>query len=82
LDTYFAEETKELVRLIRRLENEGCAVIYITEAAASQIPEELSRIAAQPLPAVIPIPGVYGNTGLGMRAVKDNIIKAVGNDIV
>lgn len=82
LDTYFVDNADEAVHLIRRLENEEYAVIYITEATAELIPAELERIARQPMPAVIPIPGVQGNNGMGMKAVRDNVIKAVGSEIV
>ena len=82
LDTYFVTDADEAKKLIRRLENENYAVIYITEQLAELIRDELERISELPLPAVIPIPGVYGNTGLGMRAVNESVIKAVGSDIV
>ena len=82
LDTYFAKTADEAKKLIRRLENENYAVIYITEQLAELIKEELARLSETPLPAVIPIPGVYGNTGMGMRAVNESVIKAVGSDIV
>ena len=82
LDTYFAKTADEAKKLIRRLENENYAVIYITEQLAELIKDELERISEAPLPAVIPIPGVYGNTGMGMRAVNESVIKAVGSDIV
>lgn len=82
LDTHFVTEADEAKRLIRKLESENCAVIYITELLASLIPEEVARLNEVPLPAVILIPGVYGNTGMGMRAVNESVVKAVGSDIV
>ncbi len=82
LDTYFVTEQNEAVKLIKRLKEEQCAVIYITEQLAALISEELLKLSEQPLPAVIPIPGVYGNTGMGMNNVRDAVIKAVGSDIV
>lgn len=81
LDTYFITGAEESVKLIRQLERKNYAVIYITEAVAAEIPDEIKRISKQPFPAVIPIPGVQGNNGMGMAAVRDNIIKAVGSDI-
>ena len=33
-------------------------------------------------PAIIPIPGVAGNTGIGIRDVKQSVEKAVGSDIL
>jgi V/A-type H+-transporting ATPase subunit F len=34
------------------------------------------------LPAIIPIPGVSANTGMGMRNVKKSVERAVGSDII
>ena len=34
------------------------------------------------LPAVVPIPGLFGNTGLGMQQVKHSVEQAVGSDIL
>lgn len=82
LDTYFVDEQKEAVKLIRRLEKAQYAVIYITEQLAALVGEELMRLSELPLPAVIPIPGVCGNTGMGMKNVREAIVKAVGSDIV
>lgn len=82
LDTYPVTDPKEAINRLKRLADGNYAVIYITEQLAELIPEELSRLNKQPLPAVIPIPGVYGNTGMGMKAVQENIIKAVGSEII
>lgn len=38
-------------------------MIYITEALASELSEEIDKYREQYLPAVIQIPGVSGNTG-------------------
>lgn len=72
----------------RRLENpaqlaEGeYAVIYITEALAALLEHELDHYRLMPLPAIIPIPGVTGNTGMGIRMVKKSVEQAVGSDII
>ena len=62
---------------IRRLADNGYGVIYITE-----IPDEIERYASKPLPAIIPVPGVRGNTGLGLANVSKFVEKAVGSDIL
>lgn len=82
LETHYAETAEEAKKLLRKLESEDCAVIYITEHLAEMVREELDRMGEAPLPAVIPIPGVYGNTGMGIRAVNESVIRAVGSDIV
>ena len=61
---------------------DGYAVIFITEALAELISPEIERFKDSPLPAIIPIPGVAGNTGLGMREVSGYVERAVGSDIV
>ena len=77
-----AEQPEEAARCLRRLAEEDYGVIYITESLAAQMEEELDRWRSQPLPAVIPIPGIRGNTGLGMRMVHKSVEQAVGSDIL
>ena len=60
----------------------GYAVIFITEALASGLENELERYRTRPLPAIVPIPGVKGNTGMGMKNVSRSVQKAVGSDIL
>lgn len=74
-----AEETSQAVF---RLAEDGYAVIFITEAEAEMIPETISRYKTEAMPAIIPIPGAYGSTGLGMRNVRANVEKAIGADIL
>lgn len=69
-------------KLIKKLWEEGFGVIYITEALASKMPETLARYEGSLLPALIPIPGVAGNTGIGMNQVRKSVERAVGSDII
>ena len=64
----------------RALRNYG--IVYITEAMAEELAPELERCRENLLPAVIPIPGVHGNTGLGINMVKRSVEQAVGSDII
>ena len=72
------ETTKALFRLTK----EGIRVIFITETAAQQASEAISRYKAQSDVAIIPIPGSQGSTGYGMARVKANVEKAIGADIL
>ncbi len=58
------------------------AVIYVTEALATQLEREITHYNQQKTPAIILIPGVTGNTGEGISAVKKSVEKAVGSDII
>lgn len=79
---YPTERGEEASSAVHRLAREGVAVIFITERAAAQIPDTLELYRAKPYPAIIPIPGSRGNTGLGMLALRANVEKAIGADII
>lgn len=82
LDTYPIEDSAEGMRIFRQLASEGYGVIYITEALASELSEEIDKYREQYLPAVIQIPGVSGNTGAGVASVKKSVEQAIGSDII
>jgi len=83
LETFpFYGDKQEAVKLLRRLCDGKYAIIYITEALAELIEDEINAIREEPLPAVILIPGVSGNTGKGMQSVKISVEQAVGSDII
>ena len=67
---------------LRKIADSGYGVVYITEQLAAQMQTELDRYRELPLPAIIPIPGVSGNTGLGMSNVSKFVEQAGGSDIL
>jgi len=82
LDTFSCETTEETRATLRRLAKEGYAIIFITEGYAKDIHEFMDRFKYQQLPAVIPIPGVDGNHGIGDEILKKSVERAVGADIL
>ncbi|MCD7774985.1 MAG: V-type ATP synthase subunit F [Clostridiales bacterium] len=82
LSIFPVTEPDETEKTLRRLINEDYAVIFITEKAASGISAEIDKYKSRPLPAIIPIPGVTGNTGIGMSNVSKSVEQAVGSDIL
>lgn len=82
LEVFPVSNGDEGAHTLRRLSEQDYAVVYITEALAKEIPAELDRCRESLMPAVIPIPGVHGNTGLGMGMVKRSVEQAVGSDII
>ncbi len=82
LDIFPTDEPKQAVRLLKMMQNENYAVVYITEALAEQIEPEIEKCKEKLTPAVILIPGVYGNTGKGMLGVSKAVEQAVGSDIL
>ena len=82
LATFPVTEAEEAARLLKQLASDEYAVVYITEALAALIPEAVAAFDDHIAPAVIPIPGIAGNTGSGMAMVKRSVEKAVGSDII
>ncbi len=82
LEVFPIDDGESGARTLRRLAEEDYAVLYVTEALCAQIPQELERLRELPLPAVVPIPGLSGNTGMGMAMVKRSVEQAVGSDIL
>jgi V/A-type H+-transporting ATPase subunit F len=82
LDTYPVTNNEEAAKTLKALAEGEYAVIYITESLQAELELEIDRYVTNYLPAIIPIPGVSGNTGKGMRNVKKSVERAVGSDII
>lgn len=82
LDIYPVDDKAEAIRLLKKLADGTYPIIYITEALAEQIKEEIEKYKEAVTPAVILIPGVLGNTGAGVQGVKDSVEQAIGSDIL
>lgn len=82
LDIYPVDDKAEAIRLLKKLADGTYPIIYITEALAEQIKEEIEKYKEAVTPAVILIPGVLGNTGAGVQGVKDSVEQAIGSDII
>ena len=74
--------SEEIRDRLRSLAEEDYGIIYITEAAAAEVSDELELYREKTLPAIIQIPGVSGNTGAGVENVKKTVEQAVGSDIL
>ena len=82
LETIFADSGEEARTAIQRLAAEDCAVIYLTEQLALEIPEEIDRYTNFLRPAIILIPGKTGSLGMGIKNVNKTVEKAVGSNIL
>lgn len=82
LDTYYFQPDEDYVSAFRKLcQSQSYGIIYVTEAAAVYLDKEIEKYRSEPSPAIILIPGVSGNTGEGLSAVRQSVEKAVGSDI-
>lgn len=82
LDIYPVEEEEAAAKTLKKLTEDNYAVIYITERLQAKLAIELDSYRQQRFPAIIPIPGVTGNTGMGMENVRKSVEQAVGSDII
>ncbi|MCQ2506070.1 MAG: V-type ATP synthase subunit F [Lachnospiraceae bacterium] len=82
LETFPVLSDEEAVETLKKIAEDGYAVIYITENLLSALDKEVEKYREQILPAIIPIPGVSGNTGAGIANVKKLVEQAVGSDII
>ena len=82
IDTYPVSDAETAAKTLRHLADGKYAVIYVTEAIQAQVESEIDRYKTVQIPAIIPIPGVSGNTGQGIRNVKKTVERAVGSDII
>jgi V/A-type H+-transporting ATPase subunit F len=82
MDIYPTVDIVHSKKQLKTLDENGYAVIYMTEALYAQLRDEAEQFRAASLPAIIPIPGISGNSGLGVTRVSKFVEQAVGSDIL
>ena len=83
LDIFPCDDAHTASSVFRHIADGGeYAVIFLTEEIFEALSKERSRIENNLTPAVIPIPGVKGNSGVGIRRLSSFVEKAVGSDII
>jgi len=89
-----AQEAVEILKKIKRSheasldgksENDATgkiAVVFVMESLMAKIPsDEMQKVSAGPLPAIIALPGHRGASGAGNAKIARLVEKAVGSDI-
>ena len=82
LEVFPCDDPDEARHTLRRIAKEDFAIIYITEKLYETLVDVADEYVDSRLPSIIPIPGKDGNTGIGMRSVKQSVERAVGADIL
>jgi V/A-type H+/Na+-transporting ATPase subunit F len=82
IDVFPVNNKEEAEKTLTKLDNGAYAIIYITEAIQAELGSFIDQYRQELIPAIIPIPGVLGNTGMGMLSVKKSVEQAVGSDII
>lgn len=83
IDRYFCDDPANAPQLLKQItENDEYAIIYMTEEIFEASLKEREKFSERSVPAIIPLPGVRGNTGIGMRRLSSFVEQAVGSDIL
>ncbi len=82
-DLFELDQSVDPEKVLRGAAESGdYGIIYITEEFYSLMMKECRRYSERLTPAVIPLPGIKGNTDLGKARLKSFVEKAVGSDIM
>ena len=82
IEVYDVAEGEQANRILHRLARHGYAVVYVTETYYPACEETILEFQGEVYPAIIPIPDASGTQGIGMKAIRENVEKAVGLDIL
>lgn len=82
MSVYPTEKAEDAKATLKSLASNNFGIIYITEALAATISDEIEKYRFMSTPAIILIPGVSGNTGAGLEDVTKSVKKAVGSNIL
>ena len=82
LDVFACSNADEARKVLRKAAKEKYAIIFITEGLAKDMPDAIEKYRDQKLPAIIPIPGMDGNFGVGSGILRKSVERAVGADIL
>lgn len=81
-EAHIVDDVDTAKEKLKKLVDSDYGIIYITEKLANNLKKEIEYYEDRERPAIILIPGISGNTGIGIDAVRNSVIKAVGSDII
>lgn len=81
-DVADVEEREEALQALEKFTSGEYAIIYITEQIAQLLEEEIEEYKDSSWLAIIVLPNNRGTNGMGMKAIKKSVERAVGADIL
>ena len=82
INIFPCENAEEAEARLKELCSGEYGIIYITEEYAALLSEDIAKFDEKMLPAIIPVPGVKNNNGIGINRLRASVEKAVGSDII
>ncbi len=78
-----AQSPRDAAAALHALARAGdTGIIFVTEAIAAYIEEDIAKYKDKQIPAIIPIPGREGGTGYGMANLKNAALRATGSNVL
>lgn len=75
------ESVDDVPALLQRLVAEDCGVLFVEERVYLSHSALIDRLNLEYSTSIIPIPGIGGSLGTGLKAVRNSVERAVGMDI-
>ena len=82
LDVFPCAAVDEARKILHKVVKEDYAIVFITENFAKDVQEAMDQYKDRKLPAIVPIPGMDGNYGVGFGKLKKSVERAIGADIL
>lgn len=82
IDVFPCPDVETAKKTLRKIAKEDYAIIFITENICKYMLPAMDAYKESRLPAVIPIPGMDGSHGVGMKQLKASVERAIGADIL
>jgi len=80
MDVYHDMTHDDIKARIQMLEAEGCGIIFITDAVATQVYEFLKTYDAKPYPVIMSLPDIGGDKeSYSIQKIFKNMERAVGS---
>ncbi len=75
------KERQKLIELFEHLVRKKYHIAFVIEEIVELLQEDIEVINKEEELAIIPIPGVLGSKGLGIKTIEESVEKAVGINI-
>jgi len=83
MDLFICDDPVNASQILKQItEDDYYAIVYMTEEVFEASAKEREKFVERPVPAIIPLPGVRGNTGVGLNRLSSFVEQAVGSDIL
>lgn len=82
ISIYPARESKEAIRILKKISKEGYEIIYLLESLAREMFGVIAEFDTQSLPIITLIPDLKQKTDLGYQYLAEQVKKAVGIELI